>query len=818
MAHQTSPSSSASDIAINTQSTPVKDEPPPEFRALTLPDNAPDAKTRPEWQDPVRWCFWGNAAVLVINIALTIAAVGVSASKHDESLGFGSIVLHQGSCPATQKTKIGLHLLINVLSVVMSATSSYCCTILMAPSRTDIDKAHSKGTWLSVGVASWRNFRNLKRSSQALWSILLLTTIIMQMIYNSVVYSSINANSYPAIIAPVDFDSNSSIPTSFYEEQTCWPDEALAWSITDLRSSTMNGSFEYLGKDECIDIYANSFTSNRGTVILVTQEPMTGAGISLAGYGYAGGIEAANPAKTVLSRFGNIGALDWIFEGPGGSQSSCSGAILQGLDTWNVSARDWPRFTEVHIPGQNTVSREWIQVLGKAQTESELLQSNLTWTRKEVEAFTSYVETNPPPEQMWSYLNTTSWIASAGTLNVSTECTPLGEQADNFAADPSRKIKVDYCLNLRTSEECRLFYHLPIALAMIICNLIKLVCIGILLRIERRNLILTMGDAISSFLQRPDPTTKQWCTLSAQFIAEEKKYPWHSENKSFEKEDPWSPGPHPGFLPSGKNMKRWATASSSKIWCTTILILVLYITISLALPIHAVQNTLTHQLSSLDPLSAIWQIKGWGTIRSTGLLSNLATSFVGMELLANTPQLAVSFLYFCLNDTLTRMILATDYNNFAIHRRPLRVSFPRGEQLSTWYLTIPYQYAVPLLTTFTLIHWFVSEGLFYVQVMPYTIDRKPMPSAELVTCAVSTLPLELGLFLTIGVFIFIAFLGSRRLKASKMPIARERSVAISAACHPPRLDLDAAFKPVSGAQLKMKQTRYIPIAASLQKM
>lgn len=181
MAQQPSPSSSVTNIAINTQSTPVKVEPSPEFRALTLLDNAPDAKTRPEWQDPVRWCFWGNAAVLVINIALTIAAVGVSASKHDESVGLGSIILYQGSCPATQKRKIGFHLLINVLSVVMTATSSYCCTILMAPSRTDIDKAHSKGTWLSVGVASWQNFRNLKRSSQALWSILLLTSIIMQM-------------------------------------------------------------------------------------------------------------------------------------------------------------------------------------------------------------------------------------------------------------------------------------------------------------------------------------------------------------------------------------------------------------------------------------------------------------------------------------------------------------------------------------------------------------------------------------------------------------------------------------------------------------
>ena len=102
--------------------------------------------------------------------------------------------------------------------------------------------------------------------------------------YNSIIYSSLNANAYPAIVAPMDFVSNSSIPTSFYEEQTCWPNDVFSWSITDLRSGIMDGSFEYLSKDECIDAYANSFMSSRRTVVLVTQGPITGAGISLAGY------------------------------------------------------------------------------------------------------------------------------------------------------------------------------------------------------------------------------------------------------------------------------------------------------------------------------------------------------------------------------------------------------------------------------------------------------------------------------------------------------------------------------------------------------
>jgi len=125
--------------------------------------------------------MWGNIAVLAINIIFTIAAVGVSASRYGDK-GFGSIAIYQGNCKTAQYSKIGFHLLINILSVTMTATSSYCSTILMAPSRSEVDKAHAKGTWLSIGVASWRNFRNMKRSRQILWGLLLLTSMVMQMV------------------------------------------------------------------------------------------------------------------------------------------------------------------------------------------------------------------------------------------------------------------------------------------------------------------------------------------------------------------------------------------------------------------------------------------------------------------------------------------------------------------------------------------------------------------------------------------------------------------------------------------------------------
>jgi hypothetical protein len=96
----------------------------------------------------------------------------------------------------------------------------------------------------------------------------------------------------------------------------------------------------------------------------------------------------------------------------------------------------------------------------------------------------------------------------------------------------------------------------------------------------------------------------------------------------------------------------------------------------------------------------------------------------------------------------------------------------------------------------TLTHWFISEGLFYVQILLYDIHGKPIPTDKLVTCGVSSIPLELGMFLMIGVFLFITLLGLKGFETSSMPITFEWSVVISAACHPPRLDLDSVLKPV----------------------
>jgi hypothetical protein len=74
---------------------------------------------------------------------------------------------------------------------------------------------------------------------------------------------------------------------------------------------------------------------------------------------------------------------------------------------------------------------------------------------------------------------------------------------------------------------------------------------------------------------------------------------------------------------------------------------------------------------------------------------------------ANIPKPAVSMIYLCLNHQLTLMIQLPDWTNLALHRQPLRVSDPEpnSDQTSTYWLSIPYQYSVPLLLSSVLMGW-----------------------------------------------------------------------------------------------------------------
>ncbi|KAL2292349.1 hypothetical protein FJTKL_09335 [Diaporthe vaccinii] len=85
-------------------------------------------------------------------------------------------------------------------------------------------------------------------------------------------------------------------------------------------------------------------------------------------------------------------------------------------------------------------------------------------------------------------------------------------------------------------------------------------------------------------------------------------------------------------------------------------------------------------------------------------------------LIANSPQLFLSFAYLAFNGLFTRLHMAKEWSAMGTRYKALRVTNPKGQQSSTYFLQLPYRYSVPLLTISISLHWILS-GCIYILLM-----------------------------------------------------------------------------------------------------
>jgi len=170
-------------------------------------------------------------------------------------------------------------------------------------------------------------------------------------------------------------------------------------------------------------------------------------------------------------------------------------------------------------------------------------------------------------------------------------------------------------------------------------------------------------------------------------------------------------------------------------------------------------------------------------IRASGTLSNV--------LIANAGQTVLSFLYFSCNGLLTSMLLAHEWSGYALTRKGLRVSGrPQGDQRSTYFLQLPFRYAIPLVLFGTILHWLASQSIFLITVEKWTNVSETYEWGrddfyDFATCAWSPMALCIFVIVAAGLMLVLFALSFRRFK-SAMPVAGSSSLAMAAACHPIR--------------------------------
>ena len=351
----------------------------------------------------------------------------------------------------------------------------------------------------------------------------------------------------------------------------------------------------------------------------------------------------------------------------------------------------------------------------------------------------------------------------------------LGLEDDDFEWHISNRT-VQYCLSESSDEHCKLRLSITIAILVSILNLLKSVLILFVAFRVKDEMLLNMGDAVASFLRRPDPITEGSCLLTRDEAAKlMEKGPGHAV--------PWGPKVF------HDKRRRWFNAVSRRRLLTVLLSSFGGILLCMIFLVYGL-----HSMPGASP-SDFWNI-GFGQatehtlitfagirrrmIRAQGTLSNV--------LIANSGQAVLSFLYFTCNGLLTTMFLSHEWSSYAIQRKGLRVSSkPHGQQRSTYFLQLPFRYAIPMMICGTVLHWLASQSIFLIAVEQWTNEFRTREWVhddfwDFATCAWS--PMALLIFIVVAALLMLVLvaLSFRRFK-SGMPVAGSCSLAIAAACH-----------------------------------
>ena len=94
--------------------------------------------------------------------------------------GIGTVA--QGQSTVIARIDTVYHVLINVLSTLLLTSSNYCMQVLCSPSRDDVDRAHSEGSYLHIGILSVRNIYLLGGKRRIAWFLLMLSSIPLHLL------------------------------------------------------------------------------------------------------------------------------------------------------------------------------------------------------------------------------------------------------------------------------------------------------------------------------------------------------------------------------------------------------------------------------------------------------------------------------------------------------------------------------------------------------------------------------------------------------------------------------------------------------------
>jgi hypothetical protein len=308
---------------------------------------------------------------------------------------------------------------------------------------------------------------------------------------------------------------------------------------------------------------------------------------------------------------------------------------------------------------------------------------------------------------------------------------------------------------------------------VIFSNIVKIVGIYFAIRMRSSGHLITAGDAIASFLERPESSTKGKCTLTRPQLCSCNYYgtikPWQVVQKA-----------------------SIVVLGGARAWSTTIVYVIkpLYETKSNGISISSLFLSIAALAAAIYASPDVGQ---WGTASKTIVPFTSATfdarGVLIVAFLANLPQVGLSLLYFSINRVCTSICFSMEWNQYTHYRKGLRVTHPTGKQRGTHFLQLPLRWAIPLTVMSGLLHYLLSQSLFLVRQELRTRDGDLYPGSTC-ACGYSVLSLFVFTLVLLALLLVVLYLLSEKIDIH-LPPARHCSLVISAACHPPGDEVDA---------------------------
>ena len=302
-------------------------------------------------------------------------------------------------------------------------------------------------------------------------------------------------------------------------------------------------------------------------------------------------------------------------------------------------------------------------------------------------------------------------------LNPSSNTVASSENPPKYGS--GERWEIDYCLSQQTElgGQCMLQYSLVIMICVLVANSIKFACIFFFLHTSGEPVLATIGDGISTFLERPDTTTAGRPFLNRQQARKFSKLPasslveYHNQTKPLR----WWHGP---------SKARWSITLSL---CTIAICVTIYL-----LSEAAGTGAGFSSFGSYNPLAVLdlFASERVGSTSPDSFSSN--SDLLSAVAVANLPQVLVSCLYFAYNTVYTSMVSADEWSRFTTQRKTLRTTDPKGLQRSTYWLSLPWTYALPLAAASSMLHWLISQALFVTRTEILSTDGVVEPVSYMV--------------------------------------------------------------------------------------